>query len=100
MRIWPLLASASIVVLVALFMLGMSDPFELLGAPTAVSVGVMLATLAFAFFAVAGVFSSFKTRRTPMNRFAWWHSTAGSVLHFVVAAYLALFGIIGLMTWA
>jgi len=40
------------------------------------------------------------TRGSDMNRLAWRHSAAGSLLHLVVAGYLLAHGIIGLRTWA
>lgn len=99
-RVWPLLAGFSVMAVTGLFMLGMSDPFKSLGAPTFISIGIMISTLAFAFFAAAGVYSSVKERQSGMNRAAWWHSTLASWLHLVIAVYLVSFGIIGLMTWA
>ncbi len=99
-RLWPLLASLSIVAVVLLFAIGMSDPFELLGKPTWVSVGINLATVAFALFAAFGVHTSVKVRAEPMNRFNYWYSTVCSSTHLVVAAYLLAFGVIGLITWS
>lgn len=99
-RVWPLLAGLSIAALVALFSLGMSDPFQRLGAPTPISVGILLSTLLFAVFAVLGVSAAVRERHTPMNRVNYWHSSIASLLHAVVAGYLLWFGVIGLMTWA
>jgi len=99
-RLWPLLAGISVLSLAGLFMLGMADPFERLGKPTAISLGIMIATLAFALFAVLGVYTSVKERQTGMNRGAYWHSTLASLLHLALAVYLMAFGVIGLMTWA
>jgi hypothetical protein len=35
-----------------------------------------------------------------MNRVAYWHSAAASLVNVVVMAYLLLNGVIGVMTWA
>ena len=35
-----------------------------------------------------------------MNRVVYWHSTAATVLHVILALYFLSFGVIGLMTWA
>ena len=99
-RVWPLLAGLSIVAMVGLFSLGMTDPFSKLGAPTPTSIGVMLSSIAFAVFAILGVRTAVRERHTAMNRWAFWHSTIVSSVHFIVAAYLLWFGAIGIMTWA
>ena len=90
----------SVIVVVFLFARGMADIFVKLGAPTAISVGIMVSTLLFALFAVLGTFSSFKFRQEPMNRGNYWYSTVTSSIHLIVATYLLSHGIIGLMTWA
>jgi CubicO group peptidase (beta-lactamase class C family) len=99
-RVWPLLAGLSILVAIGLFTMGYSDPFKHLAAPTFYSVGIMLASIAFAVFAFLGVRMSVLARHTPMNRWTYWHSAIASGVHFVVAAYLLWFGAIGMMTWA
>lgn len=99
-RVWPLLTGLSVLAVIGLFMVGFSDPFKQLGAPTFYSVGIMLASIAFAVFAFLGVQTSVRERHTPMNRWVYWHSTIASGVHFVVAAYLLWFGVIGMMTWA
>lgn len=98
-RIWPLFASVSIMAVVGLFMLGMSDPFTRLGAPTVYSIGIMLASLAFPVFSVLGVYTSFWERRAVINRGTYWHSSLASLVHLIVLFYLLVFGVIGLRTW-
>lgn len=99
-RLWPLLASLSVVAFVLLFMSGTDDPFGRLGGPTLVSIGIMLSSILFAGFAFLGVVCAVATRHSPMNRAAWWYSATGSGLHLLVAVYLLMHGAIGLMTWA
>jgi hypothetical protein len=99
-RTWPLLASVCALIVTGLFMYGINDPFARLGAPTAISLGIMLSTLAFALFALLGGYTAIKERRAAMNRGVYWHSSGACVLHLVLAAYLASYGVIGLMTWA
>jgi CubicO group peptidase (beta-lactamase class C family) len=98
-RVWPLFTSVSVMAFVGLFMLGISDPFARLGAPTAYSIGIMLASLAFPVFSVLGVYTSYWERRTVMNRGTYWHSTLASLVHLMVLFYLLFFGVIGLRTW-
>ena len=99
-RVWPLLAGLSVVLFVAVFISGFGDPFGLLGKPTLVSVTIMIASLAFAVFALLGLLSAWRERATPMNRLNYWYSTTSSFLHVVVALYLLSFGVIGIMTWS
>lgn len=102
-RLWPLLASVSVAAFVVLFASGMSSPsniFNTLGRPTAISVSIMLASLAFAAFALLGAITAFRERRAEMNRANYWYCSISSSLHLLVAAYLAWFGIIGIQTWA
>lgn len=99
-RVWPLLASLSIIAFATLFGQGMSDPFTLLGKLTAVSLGVMLLTIAFAVFAVAGSWTAVKERHAEMNRVNYWYSATTSFVHLLVAVYLLWFGVIGIQTWA
>ena len=98
-RVWPLLASVSIIAFMGLFLIAMSDPFTRLAAPTFFSVSIMLLTVAFAVFAVLGARTAVVERHTHMNRLNYWHSTLASFTHLLVALYFAWFGIIGLMTW-
>jgi CubicO group peptidase (beta-lactamase class C family) len=99
-RLWPLLASVSVIGFVALFAYGYGDPFRLLGQVTWVSLGIMTLSLTFAIFAFLGAYTSFRERKTPMNRIAYWHSTLSSLVHTIAAVYFLYFGVIGVMVWA
>lgn len=102
-RVWPLLAGLSIVGVVVLFSIGASSTrslFELLAAPSPVSIGIMLASIAFALFAVLGFSAAVKYRGAEMNRVNYWYCAFSSGIHFVVALYLMWFGVIGVRLWA
>jgi CubicO group peptidase (beta-lactamase class C family) len=99
-RAWPLLAGLSMAAFIGLFVIGMSDPFQQLGKPSATAVGIMLSTLLFALFSALGVSTAIRERHTAMNRVNYWHSSIASYLHGIVAIYFLWFGVIGLMTWA
>lgn len=99
-RTWPLLASLCVLAFVLFFMMGMSDPFDRLGSPTPISVGILLSSASFALFAFFGVMCAVWSRQAGINRIAYWHSATTSVLNAVVAAYLLSQGAIGMMTWA
>ncbi len=98
-RIWPLLASISVIAFAIFFIAGSSDPFKLLGQPSVYSIGILLSSIIFALMALVGVHSAIKERHTEMNRVAYWYCSLSSVLHFAVAIYLLWFGVIGLITW-
>lgn len=99
-RVWPLLAGLFVIAFLMLFTIGLEDPFVALGKPTAISVGIMLATIFFALFAAIGIYVAIRDRGATMNSVNYWYSTASSMLHVVVAAYFAWFGVIGLATWS
>ena len=99
-RMWPFLASLSVAVFIAMFMIGFGDPFKLLGTPNIISVTILVSTLTFALFTLMGLSCAWGARRLPINRIAYWHSATGSVLHFVVGVFLLFHGVIGVMTWA
>jgi CubicO group peptidase (beta-lactamase class C family) len=102
-RLWPLFAGVSVVAFVVLFAAGMSSTtniFNTLGRPTAISISIMLATIAFAVFAALGTYTAITERNTKMNRFNYWYCSVSSCLHTLVAAYLLWFGVIGIQTWA
>ena len=99
-RVWPLLAGLSVIAFLTLFSVGMKDPFVTLGQPTSVSIGILIMTIAFALFAALGLITAIRERGTKMNRVNYWYATTSSTLHCIVVAYLASFGVIGLMTWA
>ncbi len=101
-RVWPLLAGISVVTFVVLFATATSNTggiFDKLGKPTAFSISIMLATIAFAVFAALGVYTAVTQRHAAMNRVNYWYSAISSYLHFIVAAYLLWFGVIGMQTW-
>ena len=99
-RAWPLLAGLFVIAFLTLFTFGLEDPFVALGKPTAISVGIMLSTLLFGLFAAIGAYVAIRDRDAAMNRVNYWYSTGCSMLHAVVAAYFAWFGVIGLATWS
>jgi CubicO group peptidase (beta-lactamase class C family) len=99
-RVWPLFAGLSVIVFAWVFMQGMVDPFTALGAPTVISVTIMLATIAFAAFTFAGVHAAVIYRNVEMNRGTYWFSALSSGIQLVIVLYLMFFGVIGIMTWA
>ncbi|MEJ2127267.1 MAG: serine hydrolase [Woeseiaceae bacterium] len=102
-RVWPLLASVFVVVFIGLFASGMGSAgniFVTLGQPTATSIGIMAATIAFAAFAILGFYTVLKERKAKMNRVNYWYNAICAGLHLLVMVYLLNFGVIGIQTWA
>jgi len=100
-RVWPLLATLSIVIFLAAGILGQSgDVFSKLGRPSVYSIAIMIASIAFFVFSVLGAFTVVKHRNSEINVFAYWSSTLLSFTHLAVAMYLLWFGWIGMRFWA
>lgn len=99
-RLWPLLASLSLLYFMVMFQLGGADPFKLLGAVTYVSVGILISSITFFVFAVLGVYVALTAKASEMNKVNYWYCSLASFTHLLVGCYLAWFGIIGLQTWA
>jgi hypothetical protein len=71
-----------------------------LGNCCAVSIAIMLSSMAFALTAAASVYLVYRHRRDPMKRVAYWHSVLVAAAVSVVAAYMAYWDVIGLRLWA
>ncbi|MGS0681151.1 serine hydrolase domain-containing protein [Shewanella sp. 125m-7] len=99
-RVWPLLATLSVLCFVLMFQLGGVDPFRLLGNITYVSIGLMLSSIALLIFTFLGCYVAIKAKASEMNKVNYWYCTIASCTHLLVVSYLAWFGIIGLQTWA
>jgi hypothetical protein len=106
-RAWPLVSAVLLVTFDALLGCGFRgilthkyiDDVNLLGAPTYLTVGVMLATIAFPLAAVMGLYAAFHERNTPMNRAAYWHSVLVALALVAAAIYYGYWGLIGLRLW-
>jgi len=99
-RLWPLLAGLSVILSVVLFTVGGNDPFKSFGEPSFYSVGILLLSIGFALFACLGLYTSVKEWNTKMHQGTFWYSTLSSLIHTVVAIYLLIFGVIGIVLWA
>lgn len=76
------------------------DYTDQLGSLTPASGGIFLSTLAFAFFAVLGLFQALRHRMAQIRRFVWWHAFVSSLIFTVVAIYLTNGGFVGWRPWA
>jgi CubicO group peptidase (beta-lactamase class C family) len=99
-RVLPLLAVLCLVaVLLILSGLG-EDSVNRLGRATPWSVGISLATIAFAVFSAASLWVALRSDRRAMNRYAYLHSLGTSVIFVLASLYLGYWGVIGIRTWA
>jgi hypothetical protein len=106
-RVLPLLSVVLLMVfdgLLASALFGMIIGFvtdvSALGAPSLLTVGIMLSSIAFPLAAAASLFILFRERRAPMNRIAYWHSAFVAAAMTAVAVYYGYWGLIGLRLWA
>lgn len=98
LRLYPLLAVLSLVAFVAIIMLSSTDAIRLLGTPTASSVGLCLATLAFAALTLLSTWAVV-TARPEVRRSVRWFSGFVSLGLLIALVYLAYWGVIGIRTW-
>ena len=100
MRIWPLIAVLSMATVVGIFIACGDDLITRLGNRTPWSIGIFLATIAFAVASVASALASWSAPgaavRLGVRRFSIIVTTA----LLIATVYLAYWGIIGLRTWA
>jgi hypothetical protein len=99
-RTLPLLATLSMVGILALRRFLGEDVIERLGQITPWSVGMFVLTLAFTVFAVLGMVQALRFRNRGIRHWVWWHSLVTSVVLTIVAVYLAYWGVIGWRPWA
>jgi len=98
-RLWPLLAVLSMAMVVGIFIVCGDDIISRLGNLTAWSVGIFLATIA---FAIASLASAFTLRWTPaatVRKGVRKFSMIVTIALLIAALYFAYWGIIGLRTW-
>ena len=108
MRVWPLVSAALVLTFDGLLACGFRgiltlkyiDDVNLLGAPTSLTIGIMLASIAFPLAAVMGLYAAFHERNTPMKRATYWHSVLVALALIATAIYYGYWGLIGLRLWA
>jgi CubicO group peptidase (beta-lactamase class C family) len=99
-RLWPLIATLSLVLTVLIFQRASSDLIARLGNVTAWSVGLCVSTLLFGIAAAASVLALLLARRKEVRRLVYWGSVAVIVPLAIVAVYFAYWGVIGVRMWA
>jgi CubicO group peptidase (beta-lactamase class C family) len=100
MRLYPLLAVASLAGFVATFILSSSDAIERFGNITGWSGAVFLFTLVFAVATLLSIWAVILAQPEGVRRSVRWYSGIVSAALLISLVYLAWWGIIGLRTWA
>jgi CubicO group peptidase (beta-lactamase class C family) len=100
MRLYPLLAVASLVAFVAIFILCTSDVIMRLGNVTGWSVALFLTTVIFAVMVLMSTWSVVSASGEGVRRSVRLYSGIVSLALLIALVYLAWWGIIGLRTWA
>jgi CubicO group peptidase (beta-lactamase class C family) len=98
-RRMPLLSTISFGLMFGLFAMKLGESWTL-GTCSWVTMGIMLSSIAFPLLAAASLYVVYRERRTPMNRFAYWHSVLVAMAVSGVAIYMGYWGLIGLRLWA
>ena len=98
-RAMPLLSALFLGSLFGLLFFNRED-YWALGNCCAVSIAIMLSSIAFALTVAASLYLVARHRHTPMNRVAYWHSVLVALAVSTVAVYMGYWGLIGLRLWA
>lgn len=99
-RAWPLLGVAGIAAFIAFYFFCQEGRIEIVGTRNVWSVGLMLVTLIIPLSAILAAASLWRHRRTPMNRFAYWHAVLVTLALLFISGYGLAWGLIGIRTWA
>lgn len=99
-RAWPLLGVVGIAGFAAFYHYAQEGRIEVIGTMNILSVGVMLATLLVPLSATLTAVQLWRHRRTPMNRFAYWHAVLVTLGLVIITGYGLIWGLVGIRTWA
>ncbi len=99
-RLWPLIAVASLAASVGIFVLAASDLLNRLGNLTIWSFGLFLCTLLFAAASLASAVALWLARTEPVRKSVRRFSIAVTAALLIATAYLAWWGVIGIRLWA
>ena len=98
LRLWPLLASAAL--LAFLILSAVSGMFlKSLGSVSPLSVGLFVLSLVYPVVILSGAAYLFKVSTRPKN-LPYWFAATFVALHLLIAAYMTMYGAIGIRTWA
>jgi CubicO group peptidase (beta-lactamase class C family) len=107
-RVMPLLGAVFLIVFDVALAIGLRgsitanevDDLTPLGTPSALSITIMLSSIAFALATAASLYVLYRERKAAMNRVVYWHSLAVTGGLLAVAIYYGYWGLIGVRPWA
>jgi len=70
-----------------------------LGKPTWISIGILLASIAFPIVSAASLYALYRERAAAMNRMVYWHTVVVAIAVAIIAVYMGCWGFIGLCLW-
>lgn len=97
---WPYLTCLLCFLVFVFFIVGISNPFELLGKPSFVSLGIMIMTICIPVVVILSIITLIKNRKLKITRHVYWHFVILTGLNFVVTCFLMWNGFIGIRVWA
>jgi CubicO group peptidase (beta-lactamase class C family) len=100
MRLWPLVAVMSLIVIGMIFMLCSDDLISRMGNLTGWSAAFCLATIAFALATLASAVALWRAPEEGIRLGVRRFSAAVTAALLIATAYLAYWGIIGIRTWS
>jgi hypothetical protein len=106
-RVFPFLSAVLLVLFDGLLVtalygmiFGYVTDVSALGAPSLLTVSIMLSSIAFPLAAGASLFIVIRKRHAPMNRVTYWHSVFIAVAMVATAIYYGYWSLIALRLWA
>lgn len=99
MRLWPLVSTVALVVF--LIVLSTAGVFlKYAGTVSALSIGILVLSLSYPLFVLLGIVELFKTKNRSLKNLPYWYAAAFAIVHASIVVYLAVYGVIGIRTWA
>ena len=99
LRLWPLIASASLICYVIGWAL-VSQYLELMGTVSFLSVGLFVLSILYPAASLFGAASLFSAQGRQQMNLHWWFAAAFVAVHLLIAGYMASFGSIAVRSWA
>jgi CubicO group peptidase (beta-lactamase class C family) len=99
-KIWPLTAALCFISISAIFYIVREDLIVSLGNLTVWSIGMYLATIAFAAAAMAGGVALWMARKAEVRKYVFGYLTWVTLAFVFASMYSAYWGFVGIRTWA
>lgn len=98
-RAWPLLGVAGIAGFIAFYVICQEGHIGIVGTRNVWTVGLMLGTLLIPTGGILAAMGLWRHRRTPINRFAYWHTVLVTLALLFITVCALDWGLIGIRTW-